>query len=109
MIDAGAIGKVGAEDDLRGRNQPGERADGDGVGDLRGVVIEAAELRIDRLARELALVRRPAHDLDLEAFRNRGERAAAVGEDPVDVLVALRGAAEQQVRDGAGGVGGPFD
>src|SRR5262249_32833928 len=71
--------------------------------------VEAVELAVDDRARELVLVRRPAHHLDLEPLGKRRQRAAAMGEDPIDVLVALRRAAEDQARDGAGGVSAEFD
>src|SRR5262249_51166905 len=74
-----------------------------------GVVVEAVEFSVDDRARELVLVRRPAYHLDLEALGKGRQRAAAVGEDPVDVLVALGRAAEDQARDGAGGVGAELD
>ena len=44
-----------------------------------------------------------------EARREERQRAAAVREDPADVGILLRRAAEHQMRDGARRVGGVFD
>src|SRR5262249_5570893 len=109
MIGGGAVGIVGAEHDLRGRDELRDRADGHRIGDLRGVVIEALQLGVDTLARELVLVGRPRHHLDLEALGHRGEHAATMREDEVDILVLLRGAAEDQAGDRSRGVGAVLD
>ena len=50
VLGSRAIRVIRAEHDLRNRNQFRQRADGDRVGNLRGVVIEAPELAIDGLA-----------------------------------------------------------
>ena len=76
---------------------------------LGGVVVELLQLVHHALRH--ALLRFFLH-VDLvarEAAEEEGHRAAAVREDPADIGVAGRGAAEDEARDGARGVGRVLD
>jgi hypothetical protein len=90
VVGRGPIREIRAIDDLRDRNEFGERGERSHQRDLRRVVVEAIELGLDLLAGELALVRRSRHHLHQQSFRNGRQRPAAVRPDPVDVLVFLR-------------------
>ena len=93
VVDTGSIGIVRTEYDLRDRHHFGQRGHGDRVGGLRRVVVEAPELGHHAVEVPLVLVLRHRRKLRRETLGQRRDRAAAVAEDPVDVLGPLRRAA----------------
>ena len=99
---------VGPEQDLRRLHQLGERRQRIDRGGARSVVAESLHVmgRPQRQPRLQVLAR---GEEGVEALHQCRRGAAGVREDPLDVRELGRGAAEQQARDRARGVGAELD
>jgi hypothetical protein len=78
------------------------------VADLRDVIVKAQELchhAVRHVLGELLVDQRRAH----EAVGQERHCAAAMAENPTDVAIALRRAAEQKIGDGARGIEAVFE